>query len=219
MLAQVFEEIHDALDDLSLNISREYKWDIEELSYLHPILKSEAAIHDYINKHIQPKRCNHLLFECECRETKLTEENIREICKSKMDRIEEKAILLILQQQLPFVYDQEHKSIIDKNNSNTYTLEEYIELAKENIPIEWTKQYIYYSKTIEALEEYEPNLDIYIFKKLEKIFNPLSSPNKNPYFYKIVNMTSEELKDWIYMYMKPREVYPGQIYYDVEEVV
>ncbi len=219
MLAQVFEEIHDALDDLSLNISREYKWDIEELSYLHPILKSEAAIHDYINKHIQLKRCNHLLFDCECRETKLTEENIREICKSKMDRIEEKAILLILQQQLPFVYDQEHKSIIDKNNSNTYTLEEYIELAKENIPIEWTKQYIYYSKTIEALEEYEPKLDIYIFKKLEKIFNPLSSPNKNPYFYKILHMTSDELKDWIYMYMKPREVYPGQIYYDVEEVV
>lgn len=219
MLAQVFEEIHDALDDLSLNISREYKWDIEELSYLHPILKSEAAIHDYINQNIQSKRCNHILFECECRETKLTEENIREICKSKMDSIEEKAILLILQQQLPFVYDQEHKSIIDKNNSNTYTLEEYIKLAKENIPIEWTKQYIYYSKTIEALEEYEPKLDIYIFKKLEKIFNPLSSTSKNPYFYKIVHITPEQLKDWIYMYMKPREVYPGQIYYDVEEVV
>lgn len=219
MLAQVFEEIHESLNDLSLNISREYKWDVEELSYLYPILRSEATIHDYINKNIQPKRCNHILFECECRETKLTEENIREICKSKMDRIEEKAILLILQKQAPFIYDQDHTSIIDKNSSNTYTLEEYIEYIKEKIPIEWTKQYIYYSKTIEALEEYEPNLDIYIFKKLEKIFNPLSSPNKNPYFYKIVTITPEQLKDWIYLYMKPREVYPGQIYYDVEEEV
>ena len=41
---------------------------------------------------------------------------------------------------------------------------------------------------------------------------------KNTYFYKIVNVTPEQLKDWIYLYMKPREVYPGQIYYDVEEV-
>ena len=53
MSRHVFEEIHDSLDDISLNISRQYKWDIEELTYLYPILKSEANIHDYINTHIK----------------------------------------------------------------------------------------------------------------------------------------------------------------------
>lgn len=219
MMAEVFDEIHNTLDDLSLNISKQYNWDLEELSYLYPILKSEAKIHDFINTYIQPRRCKHILFECECRETILTEENIREICKHKMSHIEEKAILAIIQQQLPFVYDQDDKAIINKNNSETYTLEEFIEQIRVNIPIEWTKQYIYYSKIIEALEHCDSEMDIYIFKKLDMIFNPLSSPLKNPYFYKITNMTTCLLEKLIYSYMKPKEVFPGQIYYDIEEEV
>ena len=218
-MAHIFQAIHDELNDLSLNISKECNWDIEELSYLYPILKSEATIHDYINNYIQPKRCKHILFDCECREIKFTEENIREICKCKLDRIEEKAVLLILQRYLPFVYDQDYKTIIDKNKSETYTLEEFIQTIKEGIPVEWTKQYIYYSKTIEALEKCEPDIDIYIFKKIDIIFNPLSSPKGNPYFYKIVNLTPDVLKNWIYLYMKPKEAFPGQVYYDIEEEI
>ena len=219
MMTEIFNKIHNKLDDLSLNISKQYNWDLEEFSYLYPILKSEASIHDFINTHIQPRHCNHILFECGCRENILTEENIREICKFKIGIIEEKAILIIIQQQIPFVYDQDNKAIICKNDSETYTLEEFIEILKENIPVEWTKQFIYYSKTIEALEHNDDEMDIYIFKKISNIFNPLSSPLKNPYFYKIAMMTPERLKNWIYLYMKPKEAFPGQIYYDVEEEV